>query len=357
MNAAPLIFAINPGSTSTKIALFAGSRCRFDIEVRHDAAELARCATIIAQDEIRRPALAKALADRGVEVESIDIFMARGGLLRPVPSGIYLIGERMLDDLRSCKYGQHACSLGAILAAEMAGACGKKAYIADPPVVDELSDEARLSGHPEIPRRSTFHALSQKAAARTVAAKLGKDYRKCNLIVAHMGGGISVGAHRKGRVIDVNNGLDGEGPFTPERTGSLPLLPFFHWATDRKLTLQQVYKAVTRHGGLLAHLGTNDCRVIEDKAAAGDAKFARVYDAFIYGIARQIGAMAAALEGKVDAIVLTGGVVRGPLLVRKLKRAIGFIAPVHLVVKNSEMAALASAALDLHRGLQKARLY
>lgn len=357
MNAAPLIFAINPGSTTTKIALFRGNRCRFDIEVKHDAAKLARCATVISQDDLRRAALTEALAQRGVAVESIDIFMARGGLLRPVPSGVYEINERMLDDLRSCKYGQHACNLGAILAAEMAGACGKKAYIADPPVVDELSDDARLSGHPDIPRRSTFHALSQKAAARVVAARLGKDYRKCNLIVAHMGGGISVGAHRKGRVVDVNNGLDGEGPFTPERTGSLPLLTFFHWAMDRKLSLQQVYKVVTRHGGLLAHLGTYDCRIVEDKAAAGDAKFARVYDAFIYGIAKQIGAMAAALAGKVDAIVLTGGVVRGPMFVRKLKRAIGFIAPVHLVVKNSEMAALIAAGMDLHRGLQKASLY
>ena len=357
MNSAPLIFVINPGSTSTKIALYSGSRCRFDIEIKHDTAELAKCPTIIAQDEIRRLALAKALADQGVRVESIDIFIARGGLLRPVPAGVYPVDERMLDDLRSCKYGQHACNLGAILAAEMAGACGKKAYIADPPVVDELSDPARLTGHPEIPRRSTFHALSQKAAARTVAAKLGKNYQKCNLIVAHMGGGISVGAHRKGRVVDVNNGLDGEGPFTPERTGSLPLLPFFRWATDLKLSLQQVYKIVTRHGGLLAHLGTNDCRIIEDKVSAGDPKFTKVYDAFIYGLAKQIGAMAAALEGKVDAIVLTGGVVRGPLFVRKVRRAVGFIAPVYVVIKNSEMSALASAAFNMHRGLQKTSLY
>ncbi len=224
-------------------------------------------------------------------------------------------------------------------------------------VVDELCDSARLTGLPQIARRSVFHALSHKAAARKVAAKLGKPYAKCNFVVAHIGGGVSIGAHRKGRVIDVNNGLDGEGPFTPERTGALPLLPFFRWASGRKLSLREVDKIVTRNGGMLAHLGTNDCRIIEDKAAAGEPKFAKVYDAFIYGLAKQIGAMAAALEGKVDAIVLTGGVVRGPLLVRKLKRAIGFIAPVHMVLKNSEMEALASAALDLHRGLQKASLY
>ena len=357
MNADPSIFVINPGSTSTKIALFAGSRCRFDLEVRHDSVQLASFPSVIAQDQVRRSALTKALAERGVPIESIDIFMARGGLLRPLPSGIYEVNGRMLDDLRNGTYGLHPCNLGAILATEMASPAGKKAYIADPVVVDEMSDVARLTGHPEIARRSVFHALSQKAAARKVAAKLGRTYEKCNLIVAHMGGGISVGAHRKGRVVDVNNGLDGEGPFTPERTGSLPLLPFFRWASDQSLTIQQVYKIVTRNGGMLAHLGTFDCRIIEDKAAAGEEKFALVYDAFIYGIAKQIGAMAAALEGKVDAIVLTGGVVRGPLFVRKLKRAIGFIAPVHLVVKNSEMEALALAALDLHRGLQKANLY
>jgi butyrate kinase len=357
MNSTPSIFVINPGSTSTKIALFTGHRRRFDVEVKHDAAELGKCPTIIAQDHVRREALLKALVDQSVPPRSIDIFIARGGLLRPVPEGIYEVNQTMLDDLKSCKYGQHASNLGAILADEMAGACGKKAYIANPVVVDELSDAARIGGHPDIPRRSIFHALSQKAAARKVAAKLGKPYRKCNLIVAHMGGGVTIGAHRKGRVIDVNNGLDGEGPFTPERTGALPLLPFFRWATERNLTLQQVYKIVTRNGGLLAHLGTNDCRVIEDKAAAGEGKFPLVYDAFIYGVAKQIGAMAATLEGKVDAIVLTGGVVRGPLFVKKLKKFVSFIAPVHLVIENSEMTALAAAAMDMHEGIQKASEY
>lgn len=357
MNGNPSIFVINPGSTSTKIALFAGTRCRFDVEVKHDAAELAKCPTIISQDRVRRSALDKALADEKVPPRSIDIFIGRGGLLRPVPEGVYEVNPAMLDDLRSCRYGQHASNLGGILAAEFAAADGKKAYIANPVVVDELSDEARLSGHPDIPRRSIFHALSQKAAARKVAARLGKPYHKCNLIVAHMGGGITIGAHRRGRVVDVNNGLDGEGPFTPERTGSLPLLPFLKWVDEKKLEYQQVYKTLTRGGGLLAHLGTNDCRLIEDRAAAGDAKFAPVYDSFIYGVAKQIGAMAAAMEGKVDAIVLTGGVVRGPLLVKKLKKYVSFIAPVHVVIKNSEMLALAEAALDLHTGAQKAAQY
>ena len=353
----PLILAINPGSTSTKLAMFAGRSRRWETEIKHDAGALAKLPHVIAQDDLRRATIVKAMRERQVEPADIDVFVGRGGLLRPLHGGVYEVNERMLEDLRLCKYGEHASNLGAMLAAELGQAAGKKAYIANPVVVDELSDTARLTGLPELPRRTIFHALSQKAVAGIVARRLGRPYEKCNLIVAHIGGGLSIGAHRHGKVVDVNNSLDGEGPFTPERTGALPLMPFLKLAQERKWTVAQAYKQITRGSGLLAHLGTNDCRLIEDKVAAGDAKFSLVYEAFIYGIAKHIGAMAAALKGKVDAIVLTGGVVRGAIFVRKLREYVGFIAPVRVVAKNSEMAALACAALEAHCGQCEVGVY
>ena len=353
----PIILVINPGSTSTKIALFAGLKCRFETELKHDPKVLATFDCIIGQCEYRREALVNFLRTHRISLESIDVFIGRGGLLRPVPGGIYEVNDAMLADLKSCRYGEHASNLGAILTDAFARSVGRRAYIADPVVVDELSDVARVSGHPDIPRRSIFHALSQKAVARKAARRLGKPYEKCNLIVGHLGGGITIGAHQKGRVVDVNNALDGEGPFTPERTGALAALPLYRYATERNMTVQQVYKFMTRSGGLLAHLGTNDCRLIEQKVAAKDPKFALVYDAFVYQVAKAIGAMAAALSGKVDAIVLTGGVTRGAIFLRKLKGMVRFIAPVHVIIRNTEMEALAAAALDAHRGAQEVKSY
>lgn len=354
---APAILVINPGSTSTKIALFVASRCRFETELTHDRAVLARFDCAIAQEDYRRQALLGFLDKHGVRPEDIDVFIGRGGLLRPLPSGIYAVDDAMLADLRSCRYGDHASNLGAILASQLARSCGKSAYIANPVVVDELSEVARLSGHPDIPRRTIFHALSHKAVGAKAARRLGRPYEKCNLIIAHLGGGITIGAHQKGRVIDVNNALDGEGPFSPERTGALPTLPLHRYAAERNMSTADVYKFMTRGGGLLAYLGTNDCRVIEQKVAAGDGKSALVYDAFVYQVAKAIGAMAAALSGKVDAIVLTGGVARGQLFVRKLKARVGFLAPVMTIVKNSEMEALAAAALSACRGSQEVKSY
>ncbi len=353
----PSILVINPGSTSTKIALFAGTRCRFESELQHEREALAQFDGIIAQCGLRRQALMGFLEQHEVSVTQIDVFIGRGGLLRPLQSGVYAVDDAMLSDLRNCRYGEHASNLGAILADEFARAAGKRAYIANPVVVDELSDIARVSGHPDLPRRSIFHALSQKAVARKAAAKIGKPYEKCNLIVAHLGGGITIGAHERGRVVDVNNALDGEGPFSPERTGAVPALPLYRYATERNMSVADVQKFMTRNGGLLAHLGTNDCRLVEEKVAAGDAKFTLVYDAFVYQVAKAVGAMAAALSGKVDAIVLTGGVVRGQLFVRKLKNRVRFIAPVFAIVKNSEMEALATAAFQTYTGTQDVQRY
>jgi butyrate kinase len=353
----PIILVINPGSTSTKIAVFAGRKCRVETELKHDAKALAAFDSINAQAGYRKDALVQFLGQHEIDPQEVDVFIGRGGLLRPLSSGVYAINDAMLADLRACRYGEHASNLGAILTDEFAKPCGKPAYIANPVVVDELSDVARITGHPDVSRRSIFHALSQKAVAGKAAKRLGKPYQKCNLIVAHLGGGITIGAHQRGRVVDVNNALDGEGPFSPERAGALPALPFYRYCTQRGMTVAQVSKFITRSGGLLAHLGTNDCRLIEEKVAAGDTRFALVYHAFVYQVAKAIGAMAAALSGKVDAIVLTGGVVRGAIFLRKLRQMVRFIAPVYAIIKNSEMEALAAAALAALRGCRKVKSY
>jgi butyrate kinase len=354
---APAILVINPGSTSTKIALFRGAKAVFEDEVPHTRKELDRFGEVMGQGDFRLKKVASALAKRGIEIEEIDGFIGRGGLLRPVPSGVFKVNRKMLTELRNCTHGEHASNLGAIIADGLARQVGKAAYIADPVVVDELDDVARISGHPSAPRRSVFHALGQKAVARKVAAKLGKPYERLNLIVAFLGGGGTVGAHCKGKVVDVTNGLEGEGAFTPERTGTLPLLPFVKYILDNKLNYNEVARIVTREGGALALLGTNDLRYIERKVAAGSKKFALVRNAFIYQIAKDIGAMATVTVGKVDAIAITGGVANNKALVRDLAKRVRFIAPVHVILKNSEMEALALAAAGVLTGSQRARAY
>ncbi len=354
---APNILVINPGSTSTKIALFCGERVVFDDEVRHSRKELDRFHGIMDQGQFRREQVTEALAARGVALDEIDGFVGRGGLLRPVPSGVFKVNRKMLTELRNCKHGEHASNLGAIIADGLARQTGQAAYIADPVVVDEFDDVARVSGHPAVPRRSIFHALGQKAVARKVAAKLGKRYERLNLVVAFLGGGGTVGAHRKGKVVDVTNGLEGEGAFTPERTGALPLLPFVKYILGKKLKYGDVAKIVTREGGALALLGTNDLRYIEQKVAAGNKRYTLVRDAFIYQIAKDIGSMATVLAGKVDAIVVTGGIANNKALVRDLAKRVRFIAPVHVMVKNSEMEALASSALGVLTGKTRAKVY
>ena len=271
--------------------------------------------------------------------------------------GVYSVNQRMLQDLFRRVFGTHASNLGAIMAHDVAVRYGVHAYVANPVVVDELSDVARISGHPDIPHRSIFHALSQKAVAEKAALKIGKKYNKCNLVVAHIGGGVTIGTHKKGMVVDVNDGLEGVGPFSPERTGGLSVLGFYRYATEHSLTFAQAEDLVERHGGLLAHLGTNDCRVIVERIKAGDKKAELLFNAFIYGVGKAIGAAAAALSGKVDAIVLTGEALKAKMVLRKLRAMVKFIAPVHAFVLNSEMEALALAAFEVYTGTKKALLY
>ena len=352
------IFVINPGSTSTKVALFEGTRCLWTETQRYEAAELEPFASVVEQEGFRYERIAQILKDKGVEPSSFAAVVGRGGLLKPIPGGTYRIGGRMLEDLKSMAYGSHASNLGAPLAVRFAAAAGDvPAFIVDPVVVDELADEARVSGLPEIRRVSIFHALNQKAVARRAAADLGKPLSDCRLVVAHMGGGVSVGAHCGGRVIDVNNALDGEGPMSPERSGSLPVGALAALCFSGRHTLAEVQRMICGRGGLVAHLGTNDLREVEARVAAGDEKATLVFKALCLQIAKEIGACAAVLKGEVDAVVLTGGLAYSDRLCEALTARVGFIARVLRYPGEDEMQALADGALRVLEGKESALDY
>lgn len=334
------ILAINPGSTSTKAVLFEDGAPLRTVEITHPAAELARHATVMDQLEFRLAGVRGELGEPG----PLDAVVGRGGFLAPIPGGAYAVGEAMLGDLRQARYGEHASNLGAFMALEFARAANCPALVVDPVVTDELMDEARLTGLPEIQRRSVFHALGQRGSAREAARRLGLDYERGRFIVAHMGGGVTVGAHRLGRVADVTNGIDGEGPFTPERSGALPIVPLLDMIERGEKTPAELRRAVTRGSGLLAHLGTSDLRQAETRIAGGDDKARLVFDAMAYAIAKAIASMAPALTGHVDAVVLTGGMARSTRLTHALTRLTAFLGPVVVVTGVEEMAAMARGA-------------
>jgi butyrate kinase len=354
---APTILVINPGSTSTRLAVFSGRRRRFETTVDHTAKQTGRFRCIMDQQPFRERLIRAALRSNGVDTASVDVFVGRGGLLRPLPGGVYAVNAAMLQELRAGTHGEHASNLGAVLARALAKGRKAPVYIVDPPVVDELAPVARLTGLPELPRRTAFHALNQKAVAERAAQRLGKPYARCRLIVAHVGGGVSVGVHRGGRVVEVNNALDGEGAFSVERTGALPLLPFARYIRERGLFDAAVRALVTRRGGLLAHLGTNDVRVAVSRAQAGDRKARAVLEGFVYQLARSIAAGAAVLDGRVDGVVLTGAVMKSAWVRNRLRRKIRFLGPVFSLPGSFEMQALAGAALDAYLGRRRVRSY
>lgn len=352
------IFVINPGSTSTKVAFFDGAQCLWTETQRYDAAELESFASVMDQEGFRYDRITRILKDKNVEPSSFAAVVGRGGLLKPIPGGTYRVGGRMLEDLKSMAYGSHASNLGAPLAVRFAAAAGDvPAFIVDPVVVDELADEARVSGLPEIERISIFHALNQKAVARRAADDLRKPLSECRLVVAHMGGGISVGAHCGGRVIDVNNALNGEGPMSPERSGSLPVGALAAFCFSGRYSLTEVQRMICGRGGLVAHLGTNDLREVEARIAAGDEKAALVFKALSLQIAKEIGACAAVLKGEVDAIVLTGGLAYSDRLCEALTARVGFIARILRYPGEDEMQALAEGALRVLEGKESALDY
>lgn len=353
-----IILAINPGSTSTKIAVYKNVKSIFLKNIKHSSDELKKFSKIADQFEFRKDIILQELKTAEISIESISGVVGRGGLIKPIESGVYEVNEQMKSDIRNVIMGEHASNLGALIADNIAKSIpNARAYIADPVVVDELQEVARISGHPNFKRVSIFHALNQKAIARAHAKSLNKSYFDLNLIVAHLGGGISVGAHQQGRVIDVNNALDGDGPFSPERSGTVPAGQLAKLCFSNEYTLDQVKKMLNGQGGLVAHLGTNDAYEVEMRAKNGDKVAKLIQDAMAYNIAKSIGALAAALKGKVDSIILTGGIAHNPDLVEYIKEMVSFIAPVAVYPGEDEMQALAVNGLMVLKGEVTPKIY
>ena len=348
---------INPGSTSTKIGVYEDETPVLVETLRHSAEEIGKYATIFDQYEFRKDVILKVLADKNFDVKELGAVVGRGGLLKPVEGGTYAVDEKMIEDLKIGVMGQHASNLGGIIADEIARSLNIPAFIVDPVVVDELQDVARISGMPEIERMSIFHALNQKAVARRYAAEYGKNYNDVNLIVVHLGGGVSVGAHKDGRVIDVNNALDGEGPFSPERSGGVPVGSLVELCYSGKFTLAEMKKKITGRGGMVAYLNTNDFIEIEKKAMGGDKEYKLIFDAFIYQVAKEIGKNAAVLSGKVDAVILTGGIAYSKPVVAGITEMVSFISPVVVYAGEDELLALAQGGMRVLKGEENAKTY
>ena len=345
------ILAINPGSTSTKFAVYFDTECVLNKTIRHSFDDLFHYENIIDQFDFRKGLIIDALVEEGIDVDSIKYIIGRGGLTYPVESGIYRVNNQMLKHVREGVMGEHASNLGPLLADFIALQIpDAQAFIADPVVTDELEDIARVSGHSNFERRSIFHALNQKATARSHAKKTGKIYEELNLIVAHLGGGISVGAHKKGRVIDVNNALNGEGPFSPERSGTLPAGQLIEICFSGKYSKNEIDRMVVGEGGFVSFLGTNSASKVEDLANSGNEKARFYQEALFYQVAKTIGEMAVVLDGKVDAILLTGGLAHNANIENYMKLKAGFIAPVYSYPGEDELEALAMNALRVARG-------
>jgi len=353
-----LILAINPGSTSTKIAVFRGEHCVLERSVTHSVADLAPYETVNDQQSLRKEAILQALTEQDVRLQSLDAVVGRGGLLHPMEGGTYHVNREMLRDLSEGVSGEHASNLGAILADEIARAAGDvPAYIVDPVVVDELVPEARPSGIPGLDRTSIFHALNQKAAARRASAELGTQYERLRAVVAHLGGGITVGAHLDGRVVDVNDGLNGEGPFTPERSGAIAALKLVELCYSGRYEKHEVQKMIKGAGGLAGYLGTTDGREVRRRIADGDSEAERIYRALAWQVGREIGAAAAALGVQPEVIILTGGLAYDELLVGWIRSRIDWIAPVFVYPGEGEMAALVAGAQRVLSGSESALEY
>lgn len=352
------ILVINPGSTSTKTALFADDKPQWKATVKHSAEELGRFKDVFGQFDLRLRCVLDTVAEHGTDLGSLSAVIGRGGLLKPVESGIYTVTPIMERDLREASM-QHAANLGASLAravAQLAGE-GVQACIADPPIADELADKARITGLKELRRIPVFHALNHKAVARHYAAGVGRRYEELNLIIVHMGGGISVGAHLKGRVVDVNNAFNGDGPIAPDRAGSLPAGQLVDLCFSGRHTHAELKKMLSGRGGVIDALGTNSILEVERMAAEGDGDAARMLEAMCYTIAKQIGAMAAVLKGRVDAVLVTGGMANDANITAALEEYCGFIAPFRVYPGEDEMQALAENMLMVLRGEMQPRIY
>ncbi len=351
------VLAINPGSTSTKVGLFENRDKLLELSISHTSEELAVFPDIASQFSFRKELVLEALAVNGFDYRTLDAVIGRGGLIKPIPSGVYEVNDTMAEDLGVGLFGQHASNLGGLIARDIADAIGVHAYIADPVVVDELDDVARLTGHPAIGRVSIFHALNQKAMGRMYAAGCGRKYEDMNLIIAHMGGGVSVGAHRRGKVVDVNNALDGEGPFGPERSGSLPWGAVVDLCFSGLYDRYEVRRMFCGKGGFVAHLDTNNTTEIIRRVSAGDARARLVLEAMCYNVSKWICAMAATLCGDVDSVILTGGIAHNDFVNDYIRKRISWVAPVAVLPGENELEALAENALRVLSGETEVKIY
>ena len=345
------ILTINPGSTSTKIAVFEDITQIYVQNIKHSTDDLKIFEKISDQYEFRKKMILETLKESKIDIQEIDIIVARGGLLKPMKSGVYEVNQAMVDDLKKCALGNHASNLAGIIANDIAKQIpNAKAYIADPVVVDELQDIARISGHPNFKRVSIFHALNHKAIARTHARSMGIRYEDLNLIVVHLGGGISIGAHQKGKVIDVNQALDGDGPFSPERSGSVPIGEVVKLCFSKKYSENEIMQMIVGHGGYVAYLSTNNAQEVEQRVLNGDENAILYYNAMAYQVAKEIGSMAAVLHGKVSAILFTGGIAHDKNFVSIITKMVDFISPVYIYPGEDEMKALAFNGLMVLKG-------
>ena len=351
------LLIINPGSTSTKIGVYSDEKEVLVETLRHSSDEIAKYDSIFEQKGFRKQVIMNILKENNIDVNSLDAIVGRGGMLRPIPGGTYEVTDKLLEDLKVGVSGQHASNLGGILAKEIANEVGIRAFIVDPVVVDELQDVARISGIPELPRRSIFHALNQKAVAKRYAKENGKRYNDLNLVVVHMGGGVSVAAHRDGLVVDVNNTLDGDGPFSPERAGSVPVGDLVKLCFSGKYTQSEIYSKIVGKGGYVAYLNTNDARDVLKAREEGDEYASLIFDAFIYQICKAIGEMSTVLNGKVNQIILTGGIAYSPVVVNAIKEKVQWISDVTVYPGEDELLALAQGAIRVLNGEEDAREY
>jgi len=357
MESAYRILVVNPGSTSTKIAVYDNENEFFSTAIFHSAEQIQKYNTIYEQYDFRKDVILGALKEKGIPLKSLNAVVGRGGNMKPVVSGTYKVNEQMLKDLRQGIMGHHASNLGAKIVQEISNQLGLTAYVVDPVIVDEMEDVAKISGIPEIQRKAKDHPLNQKAVARRAAAEMGGEYQRMNFLVAHLGGGISLGVHNKGRIIDVNNALDGDGPFSPERSGGLPVGSLVDMCFSGKYTKDEIMKKIVGNGGLTAYLGTNDGREVQRRIKTGDQYAKLIYQAMAYQISKEIGAGAAVLKGNVDAIVLTGGIAYDEEFVDWIKERVEFIAPIKVYPGEYEMTALAQGVLRVIRGEEQVRLY
>ena len=351
------LLMINPGSTSTKIGVYEDEKEVLVETLRHSSEEISSFEGIFEQFNFRKEVILNVLKEKNFDINTLDAIVGRGGLLKSIEGGTYAVNEAMLSDLKIGVQGQHASNLGGIIANEIGKSLDIPAFIVDPVVVDEMIDVARISGMPEIERKSIFHALNQKAVAKRYAVEIGKKYEEINLTVAHMGGGVSVGARMNGRVVDVNNALDGEGPFSPERSGGLPVGDLAKMCFSGEYTLEDIKKKINGKGGFVAYLNTNDAKDVGEKVEAGDERSKLIFEAMGYQVAKEIGKCAAVLSGKVDAIILTGGIAYGKLMVKYIKERVEFICPVVVYPGEDELLALAEGGLRVLRGEEQAKEY